>query len=101
MVAIVVTFEINPGKEARILAALEKNAAGSRQEPSCLKWEWSRHLDDPLKFAIYELYTDVEAIKQHKASHHFAEWLEEIEGVFAHKTAGIYEVSGVDSRPVS
>ena len=101
MVAIVVTFEIYPGKETAILSALEKNAEGSRKESSCLKWEWSRHSDDPLKFAIYELYVDADAIKAHKASHHFADWLEDVDGVIAQKTAGIYEVNGVDPRPVS
>ena len=100
MLAIVVTFEIYPGKEETILAALEKNATGSRTEPGCLKWEWSRHLDDPLKFAIYELYTDGDAIKTHKASQHFAEWLKEIEGVISNKTAGQYTVNGLDPRPV-
>ncbi len=101
MVAIVVTFEIHPGKESEILAALEKNAAGSRTEPGCYKWEWSRHLEDPLKFAIYELYEDVAAIKAHKASDHFAEWLGEIDGVIASKTAGQYNVDGIDPRPVA
>lgn len=101
MLAIVVTFEIHPGKRSKILAALEKNAAGSREEAGCLKWEWSSHTDDPLKFAIYELYVDADAIKSHKASQHFAEWLEEIDGVIAQKTAGIYEVSGLDPRPVT
>ena len=100
MVAIVVTFEIFPGKEAEMLAALEKNAAGSRTEPGCLKWEWSRHLEDPLKFAIYELYTDREAIKAHKSSEHFSEWVKDIDGVMSSKTAGQYDVEGVDPRPV-
>lgn len=100
MVAIVVTFEIHPGKEAEIIAALEGNAIGSRAEPGCYKWEWSRHLEDPLKFAIYELYENKEAIKAHKASAHFAEWLGQIDGVIASKTAGQYDVTGADSQPV-
>ena len=101
MLAIVVTFKIHPGKESQILAALEKNAAGSRRESGCLKWEWSRHTDEPLKFAIYELYIDADAIESHKASPHFAQWLENIDDVIAQKTGEIYEVNGVDPRPVA
>ncbi|MFT5465286.1 MAG: autoinducer 2-degrading protein [Verrucomicrobiales bacterium] len=98
MLAIVVTIEVNPGRADDLIAALEFNAAGSRQEPSCLKWEWSRHISEPDKFAIYELYTDAEAFAAHKASEHFAEWVKMIDGVMANKTAGQYEVLGEDSR---
>ena len=98
MLAVVVTLEAVPGKAGELIAALEGNASGSRQEPTCLKWEWSRHIDDSNKFAIYELYTDAEAFAAHKASHHFAEWKAATEGVIASKVAGQYEVLGEDSR---
>lgn len=100
MVAIVVTFEVNPGKEAQIIAALEKVAAGSQTEAGCLKWEWSQKLDAPTEFAIYELYTNLEAIDAHKASVHFAQWKEDVDGLFAWKKAGKYNVTGRDDRPV-
>lgn len=98
MLAVVVTIEVVPGRADDLIAALEFNAAGSRQEPTCRKWEWSRHISEPDKFAIYELYDDAEAFAAHKASEHFAEWRKMIEGVIAHKEAGQYEVLGEDSR---
>jgi len=100
MLAIVVDFEIHPGSEAEAIAALGANAAGSRTEPGCLKWEWSRRLDDPNRFAIYELYTDEAAIKSHKASEHFDVWKGKIDSFLKKKSAGIYEVAGKDDRPV-
>lgn len=98
MLAIVVTIEVVPGRADDLIAALKFNAAGSRTEPDCLKWEWSRHISEPDKFAIYELYTNADAFAAHKASEHFAKWVEMIDGVIAKKVAGQYEVLGEDSR---
>ena len=100
MFAIVVNFEVKPGTEPDALAALEANAAGSRGEPGCLKWEWSRHVDDPRRFAIYELYVDRAAIDFHKASPHFKEWQTRTQAFLQSKTSGIFEVAGADRRPV-
>ncbi len=100
MLAIVVNFVIQPGKEADAIAALEANAAGSRQEPGCLKWEWCRHVEEPERFAIYELYRDQAAIDAHRAAPHFQDWRAATPGFMADKTSGVYEVTGVDERPV-
>ena len=100
MFAIVVNLEINPDAETEAIAALEANAAGSRNEPGCLKWEWSRHIDEPEHFAIYELYVDRAAIDFHKASEHFGEWKKSSASFMKSKSSGIYEVSGEDPRPV-
>ncbi len=98
MLAVVVTIEVVPGQEEAMIEAMEHNAAGSRTEPTCLKWEWSRHISEPGKFAIYELYTDEAAFAAHKASEHFAEWKAATEGVIASKASRQYHVLGPDSR---
>lgn len=98
MLAIVVTIDAVAGKEDDLIAALNDNASHSRQEPSCLKWEWSRHIDDPGKFAIYEVYTDREAFLAHKASEHFAHWVEASTPCMAEKVAGQFELTEPDSR---
>ena len=100
MLAIVVNFTIHPEKEEEAIAALEANAAGSRQEPGCLKWEWCRHVDEPNRFAIYELYEDKAAIQRHRAAAHFQDWRASAPNFMAEKTSGVYEVTGVDTRPV-
>lgn len=101
MLAIVVNFEIHPDTENQAIAALEANAAGSRTEPGCLKWEWCRHIDEPHRFAIYELYVDRDAIDFHKSSAHFGAWKESTSAFMKEKSSGIYEVTGKDSRPVT
>ncbi|MDA7915695.1 antibiotic biosynthesis monooxygenase [Verrucomicrobia bacterium] len=101
MLAIVVNFESFPGKVEDAISALEANAVGSRQEAGCLKWEWSRHQDEPTKFAIYELYVDRDAIDFHKSSSHFAQWKKNCPDFMKEKVSGIYDVTGVDPRPVT
>ncbi len=100
MLAIVVNLEIKPATEEQAIAALEANAAGSRQEPGCLKWEWSRKLDEPTHFAIYELYRDQAAIDAHRSSPHFLRWDQSLPGFMASKSSGIFDVAGFDPRPV-
>lgn len=98
MLAIVVTIDANPDLIPEMISALEGNASHSRQEPDCLKWEWSQHIDDPSKFAIYEIYTDREAFLAHKASSHFAAWVEASTPCIVNKVAGQYDLKGPDAR---
>ncbi|MEM6916538.1 MAG: putative quinol monooxygenase [Verrucomicrobiota bacterium] len=98
MFAVVVTIESIPGKEEDLIVALKANASHSREEPECLKWEWSRHVMEPHRFAIYELYTDEEAFLAHKGSEHFASWVEASSPCIAQKVAGQYKVEGPDLR---
>ena len=74
MLAVIVHIEAHAGSEDALMKALEENALASRLEDSCHRWEWSRHREDPQRFAIYELYDDAEAVAAHKASDHFAHW---------------------------
>jgi quinol monooxygenase YgiN len=101
MLAVVVTLTSHPDKIGEMIAALENNASHSRHEPECLKWEWSQHIDDPSRFAIYELYTGRDAFAAHKASDHFAAWVEASAPCIREKVAGQYEVKGADPRPVT
>ena len=98
MLAVAITLTAVPGQEDALIAALENNAAHSRHEADCLRWEWSRHLEDPARFFIYEVYTSQEAFLTHKASDHFAAWKQESEGTIATKEATQYEITDPDSR---
>lgn len=98
MLAVVVTIVAHADKVEEMIAALEGNRAHSCHEPDCLKWEWSQHIDDPTKFAIYELYTNRDAFAAHKASEHFAAWVEASAPCIKEKVAGQYEVKGPDMR---
>lgn len=74
MIAIIVQIQAKPDSVEALLEALAENAEHSNQEPGCRKWEYSRHLEDPLRFAIYEIYEDEAAIEAHIGSEHFKRW---------------------------
>ncbi|MEM9281463.1 MAG: putative quinol monooxygenase [Verrucomicrobiota bacterium] len=101
MFAVIVQIEAIEGKEANLVAALDANAAHSRTERGCLKWEWGQDLADQKRFAIYELYEDEAAFDEHKASAHFAEWEIASGPCMASKVAGKFELVNPDFRPVS
>ena len=98
MFAVVVTIEAVAGIEEELIEALEGNASHSRTEAGCLTWEWSRHVEDGSRFAIYELYTSREAFLEHKGSDHFAAWVEASTPCIKEKVAGQYDVGGKDPR---
>jgi len=94
MIAIVVMLETHPDKVDAMLEALEDNAAGSNNEPGCQKWEYSQHLEEPNKFAIYEIYDDEDAIQAHYDSEHFQNWAKrnQEEDLMVTKQSGQYRI---------
>jgi quinol monooxygenase YgiN len=90
VLAVIVLIECHPGRGAELIPALQANADHSRHEPACHRWEWSRHVDSPDKFAIYELYDDAAAFAAHKQSAHFAAWKAASDPLIAKKEAGQY-----------
>ncbi len=90
MLAVVVLIECHPGRGQDLIPALEENAHHSLEEPTCHRWEWSRHVDTPDKFAIYELYDDAAAFAAHKQSAHFAAWKAASDSLIAKKESGMY-----------
>lgn len=78
MISITVILEVDPARLDEFVAAITAQAAASREEPGCLRFEVARQLDNPAVFALSELYTDREAVDAHYASPHFARWKEAV-----------------------
>jgi (4S)-4-hydroxy-5-phosphonooxypentane-2,3-dione isomerase len=74
MVAINVILEIHPQRVEEFLQIMGANAAASRQEPGCLRFEITRQADKPNVFALSELYQDQDAVEAHYATEHVARW---------------------------
>lgn len=94
MISLVVWLRAKEGCEAALRQALAANAAASRLEPGCLRWEFARHLEDPREFVICELYADAAALAAHHASEHVARWRETTPELIEAKKSGRYEVLG-------
>jgi autoinducer 2-degrading protein len=80
MVAIIVILEIDPGKIDEFLEVIGANAAASREEPGCLRFDVSQHADQDNLVALSEAYVDKEAMVAHTKTPHFAVWREKSPG---------------------
>jgi autoinducer 2-degrading protein len=76
MVNVIVILEIETQKIDEFLAVILENAAASRLEPGCLRFEVSRDANQPNLFALSESYCDVAAMEAHYTTPHVAKWRE-------------------------
>lgn len=76
MVNVIVILEIDPGQIDEFLAVILENAAASRLEPGCLRFEVSRDNTQPNLFALSESYVDQAAFDLHYTTPHVAKWRE-------------------------
>ena len=74
MISLTVHLEVDPAREDEFLAAIGDNAAASRTEPGCRRFEVHRRRDRPAAFVLWEVYDDPAALAAHHASEHFARW---------------------------
>lgn len=74
MVTINVVLEIDPLRVDEFLQVMNTNAAASRQEPGCTRFEIARAFDKPNLFALSEVYHDKAAIEAHTQTPHYAAW---------------------------
>lgn len=71
---IVVDAEIHPDRMDEFLRVMEEDAAGSRAEPGCLRFDVVQNQEQKNKFMFYEVYQNAEAVEFHKKQPHFKLW---------------------------
>lgn len=76
MVNVIVILEIDPARIDEFLSVAQENAAASRLEPGCLRFEVSRDSAKPNFFALSESYVDQAAMDAHYKTPHVANWRE-------------------------
>lgn len=76
MVAVTVVLEIDPARVEEFLICMRANAAASRNEPGCVRFEVAQQFDKPNHFALSEGYRDREAMDAHYTTAHYAKWKE-------------------------
>ena len=83
MFHVVVRIEVKPEKLESFLELVHVDAVGTRKEPGNVRFDVLRLLDQPTKFALYEVYKDEDAVKAHQQTEHYARWRREIEALQA------------------
>jgi autoinducer 2-degrading protein len=78
-----VRVQVLPDQAESFIAATRANAAGTRLEPGNLRFDVLRHLSEPDRFFIYEVYRDEDGFKAHQRSEHYLRWREEVAPMMA------------------
>ena len=79
MFVVSVTVLVKPENVDAFITATMDNARNTRKEPGNVRFDVLRLVDQPLKFALYEVYRDEAAFKAHQQTEHYARWKREIE----------------------
>ena len=73
--AVLVTIDVRPEALAEFEVGLRANAAATRAEPGCLRFDVLRERDEPNRFVLYELYTNEDAFfTGHRGAAHYPAW---------------------------
>jgi autoinducer 2-degrading protein len=83
MYHVVVRMKARPDKAEQLAELAAYNSGCSRQEPGNLRFDVMRGTENPLSFALYEVYVDEAAFKAHQGTPHYARWKAEIDGLLA------------------
>lgn len=73
MLVVAVTLELVKPHDRTFMQAVLTNAAASRQEAGCRRFDVSV-ADDGASVFLYEVYVDPHAFQSHRSTAHFAEY---------------------------
>src|SRR5436305_11696021 len=74
------------------IAATKENAAKTRAEPECLRFDVIQEKDDPQKFVLIEAYRTLEGHASHRETPHYTAWNEKaVNWVVEARTRTIYK----------
>ena len=76
MIVLIVHMTMKPGTEEECKRLLLQMVAETRKEPGCIQYVAHQSIDNPRNFAFYESYADKAALDVHRASPHFARYIE-------------------------
>lgn len=86
MYAVVVTFEITPGRIEAFMPLMLQNARTSlSDEAGCRQFDVCTDPERAGEVFLYELYDDRAAFEAHTASAHYAHFQKEIDGMVTDK----------------
>src|SRR5206468_8548819 len=77
MIANLVKVRVKPDQRQRFLDDIEHDALQSdADEPGCLPFNVLQDTQDSAVYFFYEIYEDQAALEAHRATPHFAQWIE-------------------------
>ncbi len=80
MIVVVGRAQTDPEKRAQLLEVAHKVASASRQEEGCVEYRVFEDTEQPNNFLFIEEWKDEDALQQHFATSHIAEFMQAILG---------------------
>jgi len=74
MILVLGTVRLAPDRIDGARAAMEKMVAASRAEPGCIAYSYAQDLFEPATIHVIEKWRDRQALTDHFATPHMAEW---------------------------
>jgi quinol monooxygenase YgiN len=76
MVCLAVTYLVLPNREGEAKELFRKLTQRTRTEAGCRLYQAHQSLSEPRRFFLYEQYDDEAAMKAHRESPHFDEYVQ-------------------------
>jgi len=87
MLVVCVDFEIEPSRLDDFMIAMRQNASQSfANEPGCQQFDICQDPEKPNKIFLYEIYDDMAAFDDHKATRHYDAFQQAVAGMITHKS---------------
>ena len=95
-IGVMVTVEIEEARVPAFLEALKVDAAGSREEEGCLRFDLLKDSEAANTWHFYEIYKDNDAMAVHKTLPHYKAWAD-----FKARFAASFSLRSMSLLPVS
>ena len=83
MYVVCVRIEVEPGREDDFIAATLENHRATRLEPGNNRFDVLRHLAEPKRFFLYEVYKSEQDFIGHQKTPHYLHWKEQVAPMMA------------------
>jgi (4S)-4-hydroxy-5-phosphonooxypentane-2,3-dione isomerase len=93
MLIVHVFVHVKPGSVELFKEETIRNAQNSIKEPGIVRFDIIQQEDDLTQFVLTEMYKNVEAVKKHKETAHYARWREIAEPLLAEPRKSIKYVN--------
>ncbi len=90
-VSVVAQFTAKLGRESELLSLLGDMVGPTRREPTCLRYELNRDIDNPRVFTFAEKFRSVAGYESHLASKHVRQFSERTVEMVEARTVHLYK----------
>ena len=93
MYVVCVTVQVLDDQVEPFVSATIENAAGTRAEPGCVRFDVLRAIEEPCRFFLYEVYQSEQDFLSHQRTEHYLKWKQAVAPMMASPRAGVKHVS--------